>query len=154
MCHFHLEYKPLNIVVNIQWILTWNDSCHNVPIQNFWCDLWYKSKTTWLTDKNAISHLVDMAKGCHSAVGLMGYCVFIHQPWGLAIGHLCTPTSPPSSWPFFALALSIFQPPHRSTTIQFWVQSYIIDPQSVLVICECQRLTICPAHLDLYDDTK
>ena len=44
-------------------------------------------------DKNAISHSVDMARGCHSAYGLMtslchihlmGYCVFLHQPRGLA----------------------------------------------------------------------
>ena len=84
----------LSLHLNIQWILTGNRSCHNMSIPNIWCDLWYKSKTTWLMDKNAISHLVDMAKGCHSAYGrvtslcdihLMEYCVFIHQPWGLAM---------------------------------------------------------------------
>ena len=91
---FSVEYKPWNIAVNIQWVLTGNYSCHNMSIPNIWCDLWYKSKTTWLMDKNAISHLVDMAKGCHSAYGLVtslchmhrvGYCVFLHQPCGLAV---------------------------------------------------------------------
>ena len=40
---FSVEYKPLNIVVNVQWILThtfkrnvlWNCACHNMPILNF-----------------------------------------------------------------------------------------------------------------------
>ena len=32
---FSVEHNPLNIAVNIQWILTWNYSCHNMPIQNF-----------------------------------------------------------------------------------------------------------------------
>ena len=95
---FSVEYKPLNIAVNIQWVLTGNYSCRNMSILNIWCDLWYKSKTTWLMDKYAISHSVDMAKGCHEAYGLvtslchihlMGYCVFIDQPCGLAIVFKC-----------------------------------------------------------------
>ena len=90
-----VEYKPLNIATNIQWILTcsmqwilsWNYSCLNMPIQG--CDLWYESKTARLMDKSATSHLVDMGKGCHEAfslasslchIHLMGYCIFIHQP--------------------------------------------------------------------------
>ena len=56
--------------------------------------MWHKSKAAWLMEKNAISHSVDMAKGCHSACSLvtslchfhlMGYYVFIRQPRGLAI---------------------------------------------------------------------
>ena len=91
---FSVEYKPLNIAVNIQSVLTGNYSCHNMSIPNMLCELWYKSKTTWLMDKNTISHSVDMTKECHSAYGLVtslchihliGYCVFLHQPCGLAI---------------------------------------------------------------------
>ena len=41
---FSVEYKPLNIAANIQWILTcniqwilsWNYSCHNMPSQDFY----------------------------------------------------------------------------------------------------------------------
>ena len=54
----------------------------------------YSKTTLWLMGKNAISHAVDMAQGCHEAVGLvtslchihrMGYCSFLHQPSGLVI---------------------------------------------------------------------
>ena len=98
---FSVEYKPLNIAVNIQSVLTGNYTYHSMSIPNIWCDVWYKSKTTWLMDKNAISHSVDMAKGCHSAYGLvtslchihlMGYCIFVHQPCGLAISYYHGPT--------------------------------------------------------------
>ena len=66
---FSVEYKPLNIAVNIQWILTcnfqwilsWNYSYHTMPIQSFWCNLWYKNKTTWLMDRSRTFHVVDKA---------------------------------------------------------------------------------------------
>ena len=44
----------------------------------FWCSLWYKSKITWLVEKNAISHPVDMAKGCQEAYSLITSLYHIH----------------------------------------------------------------------------
>ena len=54
-----------------------------------WSYLWVEfDRSSWLIDKNAISHEVDMALGCHEDVGQVTSLCLIHQ---VAKLHICSP---------------------------------------------------------------